>query len=55
MLKANLSHYNQDISYIKKLDISLLEDMFIKQGTKGCNTFARAFKNPNNKTIKKTR
>ena len=55
MLKANLSHYNQDISYVKRLDISLLEDMFIKQGKKGCNKFARAFKNPNNKTIKKTR
>ena len=55
MIKANLVYYKQDISYVKELYTSLLEDIFIKQGIKGCNKLSKAFKNPNNKIIKFTR
>ena len=52
MIQANLVYYKQDISYVKEQKISILEDLFIKQGVKGCNKITRCFKNPNNKTIK---
>ena len=44
-----------DISYVKEQKISILEDLFIKQGLKGCNKITQCLKNPNNMEIKYNR
>ena len=38
----------QDISFVQKIETSIVEDIFKKQGLKGCNKITRAFKNSNN-------
>ena len=52
MIKANLIHYGQDIRYVDEMKTSIIEDIFIKQGTQGCNRINKCFKNPNNYKIK---